>query len=51
MKDLVSKIEQEQDKQNISITELHTKMDLICKASNISNEKRDEEDRGSTVNG
>ena len=33
--DSISKIEQEQDKQNISIAELDTKLDMICKSSNI----------------
>lgn len=35
IKNSINKIEQEQENQNIKIAELHTKMDLICKASNV----------------
>jgi len=46
IKDSILKIEQEQDKQNISIAELHIKMDLICKASNVENEINKEDKKG-----
>lgn len=36
----ISKIEQEQDKQNISMAELHTKLDMLCKSSNIDKNKK-----------
>jgi uncharacterized membrane-anchored protein YhcB (DUF1043 family) len=44
IKESINKIEQEQENQNIKIAELHTKMDLICKASNIEeNDKTNKE--------
>lgn len=46
IKDSILKIEQEQDKQNINIAELHIKMDLICKASNVENEINKEDKKG-----
>lgn len=46
IKNSIDKIEQEQENQNIKIAELHTKMDLICKASNIDkNNKINKEDK------
>ena len=46
MKEFMKKIEQEQENQNIKIAELHTKMDLICKASNINNKINKEDKKG-----
>lgn len=46
-KESISKIEQEQDKQNISISEMHTKLDILCKASNIDKRINKDDKKGS----